>query len=166
MKTKMTEPTKEGFYDDDGLWNSVRVINGRFYRERAEVIIINGDAIMIRTHIDGHYRFPGGSTEPALTLMETAIKECEEEIHITPKNLQYYGYYIEDNDQIRDKYNYPYVGYCTHIFVGEFGEEYTGNVDALDENPEMLQNCKWQCLGKVMKRLRPEHKDAIRNYIM
>lgn len=158
------EPTKDGFYgahpgSNKKVWNSLVLINNKRYRERVETLIIKGDKVLLRFIDDTNYKLPGGSSEPNSSLMQQAINECQEEVHITPKNLKYYGAYTKPYVNGSD-----YYGYYAHVFVGEYGEAYTKRVAAEDRDDKMLKECKWYPIKSVYKKLQSEHRNAIDLY--
>ncbi|MCM1230127.1 MAG: GNAT family N-acetyltransferase [Ruminococcus flavefaciens] len=150
------KPTQDGWIGTRGVWNSKRVIKGKSYREIVETIIVRGDQILIRIKPDGSYRFPGGSTEPNITLAQQAIKECQEEVHVTPKNLKYYGHYQFFFDK-----GIEYDGKYVHVFVGEYDKDFNGYVKKVDQDEKMLKESTWRPISEVYSMLQKEHQDAL-----
>ena len=67
QERRVNEAIKNGgFYGRNGLWNSIKKLNGdpRLYRERVETIIIrNNKEVYCKKKPNGEYFLPGGSTE-------------------------------------------------------------------------------------------------------
>lgn len=156
------EPTKKGYYDPNGIWNSLITRNGKSYRERAEVLLIKDGKIYIKFNKDGTYDIPGGSTEPQVKVSTQATRKCEQEAHITPKNLKYKSSYYEDFDHINGQ---VYVGFYSHVFTGEYGKAFNDYVRKNDRDPEMLNQGHWYDIDKVWNKLKPVHKQALKEYL-
>lgn len=115
----------------DGVWNSVIYKNGRAFRERVEILVLdNKDRVFIGRKSNGEYTIPGGSTEPDVSWEKQVIAECQEEALFTPKNLKYaetyermYGEDFQIGEWMK---TVPcnYVGTITHLFIGEYGKPY------------------------------------------
>lgn len=156
---KEPEPTSNGWYGDNHVWNSLVVRGRKRYRERVEVLIHRDDNVLLRIKTDKTYALPGGSSEPAHSLKDQAIKECQEEVHITPKDLIYYGSYTKPYTKGSD-----YDGYICHYFIGRYDKPYTGKVRKEDQDDKMLKESKWYPLGEVDTLLSDEHMNALHDY--
>lgn len=168
--TEEPESTKQGSFSNKGVWDAIRVINGKNYRERAEVLIFrkNYTEILLCNKND-RVRVPGGGSEPHLTLMQTAVKEAQEEVRITPTNLRYVGGYTRIyppkdltvlNIDLSDRPKY--VGAITHLFIGEYYSEYSGYIAPVDRDEKMYKSRKWYKVKDVFNKLQPEWQDAIK----
>ena len=163
-KTQAPKATLDGFEGNDGTWNSV-IKNDRIgesYRERVETLIFSGDTVYLAFMPDGSYKIPGGGTEPGISMEETAVKECQEEAFITPKNIGYVGSYGK-KDKV-DNPDSPYNGNITHLFVGEFGSEYRGTVHDADLDPKIRNAGRFYEIDQVYDRLSVFHRRTIDNW--
>ena len=72
-----------GYYDKNGNWNAIKVINGNIYRDRVETLIIKDKKfVFIKLAGEkGKYKLPGGSLGKDITPETQAINECHEETH-------------------------------------------------------------------------------------
>lgn len=156
---KEPKPTSNGWYGDNHVWNSLVVRGRKRYRERVEVLIHREDKVLLRIKPNGVYALPGGSSEPAHSLKDQAIKECQEEVHITPKDLIYYGSYTKPYTKGSD-----YDGYICHYFVGKYDKPYTGKVRKEDQDDKMLEESKWYPVSEVDTLLSDEHFNALHDY--
>ena len=158
-------PSRLGFKDpDNGEWDSQVIIDGKVYRERAEVLILKDDTVWLRKYDDGRYQIPGGGTDPKQTMEESAIREAQEEIQITPKNLKYYGYYL---DRLFYKWDQKrgYYGSISHYFVGTYDKPFDeSKIKDQDKEPEMTQEGRFWPIDEAQSFLRIEHLEAIRKY--
>lgn len=157
---KEPKPTSSGWYGDNHVWNSLVVRGRKRYRERVETLIYKDPGmVLIRQTSDGKYKLPGGSSEPGKSLKDQAIKECQEEVHITPKDLIYYGSYIKPYTKGSD-----YDGYICHYFVGSYDKPYTGKVRKEDQDDKMLKGSKWYYYNDVAELLTDDHLNALHDY--
>ena len=156
---KEPKPTSNGWYGDNHVWNSLVVRGRNRYRERVEVLIHRDDNVLLRIKPNGAYALPGGSSEPTHSLKDQAIKECQEEVHITPKDLIYYGSYVKPYMNSSD-----YDWYICHYFVGKYDKPYTGKVRKEDQDDKMLKESKWYPLSEVDTLLSDEHLNALHDY--
>lgn len=153
------KPVQNGFFRDN-IWNSMVVIRGKRYRERAEVLILKGDEVLLRKKSDGTYKIPGGSSEPDHSLHDQAIQEAQEEVNITTTNLEYYGSYQKMYTKGEE-----YDGYICHVFVGMYSKPYNGYVKKADRDIKMLKESKFYKIDDVFDMLIPEHQNAVRSYL-
>jgi ADP-ribose pyrophosphatase YjhB (NUDIX family) len=162
----MPNPTQDGFYKPGKKsWYSRVMVNGYSYRERVETLIIDHrfgdrDYVLINFKNDGTYELPGGGSEPNMTLEDSAIRECREEVRIEVSGLLYCGQYALTYDRPGD----DYYGVINHVFIGKRAQKYEGHIDLEDRDPDMLQNSKWYEVNTIFNKLRPEHKKAIGLY--
>jgi len=156
---KEPKPTSDGWYGDNHVWNSLIVKGRKRYRERVEVLVHREDKVLLRIKPNGTYALPGGSSEPTRSLKDQAIKECQEEVHITPKDLIYYGSYVKPYTNNQD-----YDWYLCHYFIGKYDKPYTGKVRKEDRDDKMLNESKWYPLGEIDTLLSDEHLNALHDY--
>ena len=165
--------SREGF-NHDGVWNAVVKVRGHSFRERSELLLIKDNCILIQRKDpwDLSYKIPGGSTDKDLTVVETAVKECEEEALIVPKEVKYFGTY--DVFFGKDvpvpkwlkvaKYPVEYKGYHTHICVGRYDKPYEEHIDDADKD-DFYKKAKWIPISDAMKFLKDYHKRALEKYL-
>lgn len=157
---KEPAPTTSGWYGSNHVWNSLVIKNGKRYRERVETLIYKDPGkILLRCLPNGEYKLPGGSSEPNRTLKEQAILECQEEVHITPKNLVYYGTYVKPYTKGSE-----YDGYLCHYFVGTYDRMYTRTVRKEDQDEKMLNESKWYYYTNAASILSDDHLNALNDY--
>ena len=173
-----------GFYQKSGSWNPVIKINGKFFRERSELLLLKRSeensslSILIQKRDpwdNNWYKIPGGGTDPKLTMVETAIKECEEEAKITPKDVRMCGVYdVFFGDKpyqapfpkwLIENKEFPivYCGYHTYVCVGFYDKPYEGHIDKADEDT-FDKKAKWIPLDEAESFLREPHLKAIEKY--
>lgn len=156
---------REGFRHN-GIWNAVYRHAGEPLRERSELLLIKNGCLFIQRKDpwDLSYKLPGGSTDVDLTVVETAIKECQEEALITPTKVQYMGVYdiyfrngVPVPKWLREA-DYPikYVGYHTHVCVGLYKEPYTKHIDEGDKD-DFYKKAKWIPIKECVKFLKDYH---------
>lgn len=99
------------------------------------VFVIQGDQILLirkkRGLGAGKINGPGGKLDPGESPEVCAIRECQEELHITPKNLEYCG---QNLFQFTD-------GYAIHVWVYRT-DAYEGNPTETDEAIPLWFNVK------------------------
>lgn len=156
---KEPKPTSNGWYGDNHVWNSLIVRGNKRYRERVEVLVHREDKVLLRIKSNSTYSIPGGSSEPGRSLKDQAIKECQEEVHITPKDLIYYGSYVKPYMNSSD-----YDWYICHYFVGKYDKPYTGKVRKEDQDDKMLKESKWYPVSEVDTMLSDAHLNALYDY--
>nr|DAR24435.1 MAG TPA: cysteine peptidase [Caudoviricetes sp.] len=156
---KEPKPTSNGWYGDNHVWNSLIVRGNKRYRERVEVLVHREDKVLLRIKSSSTYSIPGGSSEPGRSLKDQAIKECQEEVHVTPKDLIYYGSYVKPYMNSSD-----YDWYICHYFVGKYDKPYTGKVRKEDQDDKMLKESKWYPVSEVDTMLSDAHLNALYDY--
>lgn len=164
--------SRKGFRHN-GIWNAVVMDRGMYLRERSELLVIRNGCLLVQRKDpwDLSYKLPGGSTEPELTVMETAIKECQEEALITPHKVKYYGeydIYFHDGTPVPKwlrEADYPikYGGYHTHICVGQYKEPYKRHIDEGDKD-DFYKKAKWVPFKECQKFLKDYHWLALTEY--
>ena len=159
----MPKSTTLGFWETSVIdpstkvWNSIIIVNGKKYRERAETLIIRNNNVLLRLKNDSTYKLPGGGSDPHETLAYSASRECTEEVRIICRNFIYIGSY----DGIYEESKYGAEGFVTHVFIAEYDKPYTGHINPVDEAPRMLNNSKFYRIKDVYNMLKPLHQEAI-----
>lgn len=161
-----------GFYDDNGVWNSIKVFSNdnHIYRERVETIVVkNKDKVFVKRKVNGDYYLPGGSTEPDVSHIQQAINECNEEARIEVRNIQSTGitYKKDVVSFIHDDNVSPYVEWdrtINEIYVAQYDGKYTGAIEDCDKDPFILSG-SWVPVKECLSFFIPEHRDALMNYL-
>jgi len=140
-------PSKNGVNGkDDGVWNSYVMYDDKYYRERVEGLIIRDNKVFLSKANGNNWRIPGGSTEPNETVCEQLVNECKEEARICIKNPEFIGTYIKDFDKESNYWKdlpFKYSGYYIHLYIAEYDKSYTGHIDEVDEDKNMIKYGKW-----------------------
>ena len=105
----MEEIIKQGgYYSKDGVWNNITEIDGKIYRGRVEVLVVDQDQnIFLQMNGKNKYRIPGGSFEKDQDHRIQAYNEVLEEARIICENVTYTGiHYIKEFDKKFDKVLY------------------------------------------------------------
>lgn len=167
-----TNPT-----NDKGIWNSAIYIDGKIYRERSEVVVINGTNLnnleIFMRYINKHipYRLPGGSMKQDRCILYTGTKETQEEARIIVRDIKYINDYLDDTQfqayKLNDNHDIrvSYAGNFNHICVAMYNGRYTGDVPYIDSDPDMTRRGKFYKYKEVKSLLRSEHIHAIVTYL-
>lgn len=133
--------------------------------------VVNWQVFLKKDDDKGHeYHAPGGGWNPDETPMEAAIRESREEARINVSDVSYGGTLIEYHTKVADwvKQNIPedewWYGYYTRIFVGTYQSTYSGHIDEIDKDPEILSG-EWYNVDDVISKINPEYANAISHYI-
>ena len=162
-----------GYYDKNGNWNAIKVINGNIYRDRVETLIIKDKKfVFIKLAGEkGKYKLPGGSLGKDITPETQAINECHEETHFEVSNLQSTGItykinYTDSNKSKDNEYQYGvrYIGAFTSLFTAEYVGKYTGKIAEADEDP-YIRSGKWYTFKEAFGIFNTWHRDALLQYI-
>lgn len=162
-----------GYYDRNGNWNAIKVINGNVYRDRVETLIIKDkEFVFIKLSGEkGKYKLPGGSLGKDITPETQAINECHEETHFEVSNIQSTGitYKINypDNNKTKDneyQYGVKYIGAFTSLFTAEYAGTYNGKIAEVDEDP-YVRSGKWYTFKEAFGIFNQWHRDALLQYI-
>lgn len=162
-----------GYYDKNGNWNAIKVINGNIYRDRVETLIIKDKKfVFIKLAGEkGKYKLPGGSLGKDITPETQAINECHEETHFEVNNLQSTGItykinYTDSNKSKDNEYQYGvrYIGAFTSLFTAEYVGKYTGKIAEADEDP-YIRSGKWYTFKEAFGIFNAWHRDALLQYI-
>lgn len=161
-----------GVYDKDGLYNACVKVKGinKPLRGRSEVLIIKDGKVYLSFKKNGSYRIPGGSWDENEDHLHAAKRETQEEAKMDIKNITYCGTYIELYDQPRkwveeniDKKDQWY-GYFTEVYVANYDKKYTGNVDKIDQDNNMIKHGKFCNVEEVWDILKESHKEALTKF--
>lgn len=160
----------KGFYDNNGIWNSITKLpnDDHLYRERVETIVVrNKKEVFVKKQHNGKYTFPGGSIEKGKSLEEQAIAECQEEAHfnitnIKDPNITYTT--IEDHKDYMKHLALSWDGKYTHVFCAEYKDKYKGKVNKHDEDP-FIRSGNWISVKECFKFFSKEHRNALSWYL-
>ena len=158
-----------GYYDVNGLWNSIRVLgDGYLVRHRVETFIFretsdNRLEVFLRMYNDGTYRLPGGSTTKGVSDKVQAILECQEEARIKVKDIEYTGvHYVKMNTKKLNNNDPNLVhwdGSYNDVYAGFYNGPYNGEVKDLDQDNDMYKNGKFYIIDdELLSHIIPEHK--------
>ena len=138
------------------------VIDGKAYRARSEVIVMDGNKILVDTTKNRGglgYTFPGGGIDPGESFIQNARRECEEEALIIPKRIHYVN--------IAWMMNYTssimHDGAISFVCVAEKGSNFKGKVST-DDKDEFVDNSIWIDYRRLVN-LAPPHKVAIERFL-
>ena len=138
------------------------IIDGKAYRARSEVIVMDGNKILVdKTKNRGGfgYTFPGGGIDPGESFIQNARRECEEEALIIPKRIHYVN--------IAWMMNYTssimHDGAISFVCVAEKGSNFKGKVST-DDKDEFADNSIWIDYRRLVN-LAPPHKVAIERFL-
>ena len=138
------------------------VIDGKTYRARSEVIVMDGNKILVdKTKNRGGlgYTFPGGGIDPGESFIQNARRECEEEALIIPKRIHYVN--------IAWMMNYTssimHDGAISFVCVAEKSSNFKGKVST-DDKDEFADNSIWIDYRRLVN-LAPPHKVAIERFL-
>lgn len=138
------------------------IIDGKAYRARSEVIVMDGNKILVdKTKNRGGfgYTFPGGGIDPGESFIQNARRECEEEALIIPKRIHYVN--------IAWMMNYTssimHDGAISFVCVAEKGSNFKGKVST-DDKDEFADNSIWIDY-KRLDNLAPPHRVAIERFL-
>ena len=138
------------------------IIDGKAYRARSEVIVMDGNKILIDTTKNRGglgYTFPGGGIDPGESFIQNARRECEEEALIIPKRIHYVN--------IAWMMNYTssimHDGAISFVCVAEKGSNFKGKVSTNDKD-EFADNSIWIDY-KRLDNLAPPHRVAIERFL-
>ena len=138
------------------------IIDGKAYRARSEVIVMDGNKILVDTTKNRGglgYTFPGGGIDPGESFIQNARRECEEEALIIPKRIHYVN--------IAWIMNYTssimHDGAISFVCVAEKGSNFKGKVST-DDKDEFADNSIWIDY-KRLDNLAPPHRIAIERFL-
>ena len=138
------------------------IIDGKAYRARSEVIVMDGNKILVdKTKNRGGlgYTFPGGGIDPGESFIQNARRECEEEALIIPKRIHYVN--------IAWMMNYTssimHDGAISFVCVAEKGSNFKGKVST-DDKDEFADNSIWIDYRRLVN-LAPPHRVAIERFL-
>lgn len=157
-----------GFYDIDGVWNSILRVDGELLRGRVEVLILDGDKIFLQLYDDGTYRIPGGSFEKGVFNKDQAAAEAKEEARILCKNVTYSGVnYIRffDKKYKQEPGRIYWAGTYNEVYVAEYDGQYHGRINEIDRDYNMYTQGKFYPLSMVANKLKAPHQEALKDII-
>lgn len=165
MPKIITDPKtgKCGYYKD-GVWNGLYMSKGKIYRDRVECLIIDNNQVFLEFKSDGSYRLPGGSTELEVSDEEQVKNECKEEARIVIDTPRYVSEYIETNIKPSYLKEFDYSGYRTKVYVSNFVSVYKDKIPEELQEKSMVKNGKFYDIDKVFFKLKPAHRDAIKEF--
>lgn len=165
MPKIITDPKtgKYGYYKD-GIWNGLYINKGKIYRDRVECLIIDNNQVFLEFKSDGSYRLPGGSTELEVSDEEQVKNECKEEARIVIDTPRYISEYIETNIKPNYLKEFDYSGYRTKVYVSNFVSVYKDKIPEELQEKSMVKNGKFYDIDKVFFKLKPVHRDAIKEF--
>ena len=138
------------------------IIDGKAYRARSEVIVMDGNKILVDTTKNRGglgYTFPGGGIDPGESFIQNARRECEEEALIIPKRIHYVN--------IAWMMNYTssimHDGAISFVCVAEKGSNFKGKVSTNDKD-EFADNSIWIDYRRLVN-LAPPHRVAIERFL-
>ena len=138
------------------------IIDGKAYRARSEVIVMDGNKILVDTTKNRGglgYTFPGGGIDPGESFIQNARRECEEEALIIPKRIHYVN--------IAWMMNYTssimHDGAISFVCVAEKGSNFKGKVSTHDKD-EFADNSIWIDYRRLVN-LSPPHRVAIERFL-
>ena len=156
---------QEGYYDIDGLWNNITMIDGKLYRGRVETFVIDQENRVYMQLLDnGGYRIPGGSFERETKHSEQAIAEVLEEAKIVCKNIQYSGvHYLKEfkKKYQQEKGKIFWDGTYNEVYVAEYEKRYNGIINPKNRDDEMYRYGNWYQYGEIKDRLSDPHKKVL-----
>ena len=170
--------TSNGFISKDGWRNPTVQISGYTLRERSEILLLKENKILLQRRDpweSNDYKIPGGGTDSFLSVIETAIKECQEEALVTPTNVKYYGAYtrlFKDGTPVPKwlknrnggKFPIDLDGYYTHVCVGVYKEDYKEKIAEHDKD-DFYKKAKWVPIEEARKFLIDHHRKALDQYL-
>lgn len=160
--------------DHDGIENAVMDINGKQYRVRSEVLILdNSNRVYVvncnkMNQYDRMYKIPGGSITSDNSIINTAINESKEECRFLIKDVMYtnikyineYKYIPEWHKRILWPIGLKYSGSITFVCVARLCGHYDGYIKINDMEEEMLKGVFTNYSG-----LTKLHREAINRYL-
>ena len=162
--------------DSHGSENAVLDINGKKYRVRAEILVLdNNNNVYIANsnkmnQYGRTYKIPGGSISSENNIIDTAINESKEECRFIVKNVIYsdikyvseYKFTPEWHKRILWPLGLKYSGSITFICVGRFDGYYNGYIDPYHTEEEMT---KGLFVDYNKSNLSKFHRKAIDKYL-
>lgn len=153
-----------GYYDIDGIWNSILEIDGHLYRGRVETLILDGDNVFMQLLDNNGYRIPGGSYEINVDNKLQAEAECKEEARLIVKNTIHTGIHYIHEYEHKFKPEHGKIfwdGTYNEVFIAEYDKQYTGFINDIDKDEELYRYGRFYPLVMVKDRLSEPHKRAL-----
>ena len=138
------------------------IIDGKLYRARSEVIVMDGNKILVdktKNRAGFGYTFPGGGIDPGESFAQNARRECEEEALIIPKRIHYVNiaWMMNYTNGIMND------GAISFVCIAEKGNNFKGKVKAHDKD-EFADNAVWMDYRRL-DNLAPPHRVAIERFL-
>jgi len=157
-----------GYYDIDGIWNSIVKVGDKIYRGRVETFVFDGDKVYLRKSKSGyHYSIPGGSWDKYLSHQDQAQAEVKEEARILCENIQYTGItYIDEHDRPekqQDGYIY-WDGNYNEVYVAEYAGPYVGEIHPLNKDNRFTKYGDFYPIKDIIPILNPHHRKIFKEY--
>ena len=151
---------------------------GKKWRVRSEILLFKEDKLFLHkqnkiTQYDTFYKIPGGGIDdPKEYIENAAVRECEEEALIIPKNVEYSGVEVRKVYKIqpwwhKDVLNVDgiyYDGALTFICTGEYDKKYTKYVKVMDQ--DSIKNGHFYSYDEVKDLLTKEHRKLFKEYLI
>lgn len=158
-----------GFYNKDGIWNSLLKMDGHILRGRVETIVIKKDEQQMFAHIKDYdkkkYRLPGGSFENGIPNIRQAENEVHEEARIKIKNLinsnQHYIRLYPNPTQYVKNECIDWEGNYNEIYVAEYDGPYDDYIRKKDRDDDMYQKGRFYDINYIYPILDDAHKEVI-----
>lgn len=139
------------------------MINGKKYRARAELLLINdnGEVLLQKGKYRGGFPYTlcgGGIDDPRQSIATAAIRECEEEALIVPKNVSFTGivWFMKYTNEVTAN-----DGAVVFVCIGEYDRPYKGYVKKIDRD-SFATKSEWVNTSKF--KLGEPHKKALDMY--
>lgn len=161
--------------DENNRLNAVVDMDGKLYRNRIEVLIMNDKNqvfLFLRPNwsmnmYNRTYDIPGGEIRFGYDKRKQAYHECEREVLIAVRNSRSYLRYREDFVQENLPYWYcqdpKIAGTCNTVFIAQFDAKLPATNNSY-EDYEMSRYGKFYNLGKDLL-LSKHHRIAINKYL-
>ena len=141
----------------------------RVFRARSEMIIVRDDEILVNFKSSGDYSLPGGTWEKGESPKDAAIRECQEEVRMNVKDIEYGGdriwIYDEPTDWMKKEIDpkYWWNGCYCQMYIGKLNGTYTGYIKSVDRDG-MIRTAKFYKINEIFSYLKPEHQRMIEKY--
>lgn len=159
-------------YFAENAWNAIYWDDHIPLRDRVDVLILDPkkENLLIwvkdknAADIRKRYLLPGGSLEETKDVVQQAIRESQEEVRITVKDVvDSQKDYVIYKEYTFKKEGAPvtYLGTYNRVCTAIYSEQYFGNVDKHDLNETLYREAKFVPIKDVIDFLLPAHRDAL-----
>ena len=137
-------------------------IEGKKYRARAEMLLLNDNGeVLIQEGKERAFPYTvcgGGIDDPTEDSKYAAIRECEEEALIVPKDVEFTGiiWFMKYHNKIKAN-----DGAVVFLYIGKYDKPYKGYVKKIDRD-SFATKSKWVKIKDA--KLGEPHQVAINNY--